>query len=101
MSATKDAHIPKPFVLEINEIPKIQLGIDEVKLAFDPLEIKLDDVSLRLKELPSIRIHLPADFKVGMAVLGLELLSVRLCGEAQVVTEPHERNPCEVAQERP
>jgi hypothetical protein len=88
-------------VLEINEIPKIQLGIDEVQLASDPLEIKPVDVSLRLKELPSIRIHLPADFKVGMAVLGLEFLSVRLCGEAQVITEPYERNPCDVALERP
>jgi hypothetical protein len=103
MSATKckDDHIPKPFVLEINEIPKIQLGIDEVQLASDPLEIKPVDVSVRLKELPSIRIHLPADFKVGMAVLGLEFLSVRLCGEAQVITEPYERNPCDVALERP
>jgi hypothetical protein len=53
-------------------------------------------VSLRLKELPSIRIHLPADFRVCIAMLGLELLSVRLCGEAQVVAEPYERNPCEV-----
>jgi hypothetical protein len=103
MSATKrkDDHVPKPFVLEINEIPKIQLGIDEVQLASDPLEIKPVDVSLRLKELPSIRIHLPAEFKVAMAVLGLELLSVRLCGEAQVITEPYERNPCDVALERP
>jgi hypothetical protein len=92
----KDAHIPKPFVLEINGIPKIQLGIDKVQLTVDPLEIKPVDVSLRLKELPSIRIHSPADFKVSMAVLGLELLTVRLCGEAQVITEPYERDPCEV-----
>jgi hypothetical protein len=45
--------------------------------------------------------HLPADFKVGVAVLGLELLTVRLCGEAQVITEPYERNEvCEARKGR-
>jgi hypothetical protein len=38
----KDAHISKPFVLEINDIPKIQLGIDKVELTIDPVEIKAD-----------------------------------------------------------
>jgi hypothetical protein len=68
--------------LNIDNIPKIQLGVDPVEL--------------RLTEFPSIRGHLPADFCVGLSVLGMELMSIRLCGEAQIITEPYHPNPCEV-----
>ena len=46
-------------------------------------------------EIP-IRGHLPADFCVGLSVFGIELMNVRLCGEAQIITEPYHPNPCEV-----
>ena len=74
----------------VEKLPKIQLGIDPVTLTLNPV-----DVNLRLKEFPSIRGHLPADFCVGLSFLGIELLSVRLCGEAQIITEPYVPNPCE------
>src|SRR5258708_7466661 len=74
----------------VEKLPKIQLGIDPVTLTLTPV-----DVNLRLKEFPSIRGHLPADFCVGLSFLGIELLSVRLCGEAQIITEPYVPNPCE------
>lgn len=50
---------------------------------------------MRIKEFPNIRAHLPADFTVGLSLLGIELLAVRLCGEAQLITEPYVPNPCE------
>ena len=50
---------------------------------------------MRLKEIPSIRTHVPALFTLGLSVLGYELVCARLCGEAQVITEPYEPNPCE------
>ncbi len=68
--------------LNIDNIPKIQLGVD-------PVEI-------RLTQFPSIRGHLPADFCVGLSILGMELMNIRLCGEAQIITEPYKPNPCEV-----
>lgn len=71
-----------PVHISVDRLPKIQLGVD-------PLEI-------RLTQLPSIRGHLPADFCVGLSVLGFELLAVRLCGEAQIITEPYRPNPCEI-----
>jgi hypothetical protein len=55
----------------------------------------VDPVELRLTEFPSIRGHLPADFSVGVSVMGMELAAIRLCGEAQIITEPYEPNPCE------
>ena len=102
-----NAHFPGPLVIAIDKIPKIQigfdkiqLGLDKVQFGIDPLEIKPIDFTLRVKEIPSIRMHLPADFKIGMAILGHELLTVRLCGEAQVITEPYKHNPCEVCGEQ-
>jgi hypothetical protein len=81
--------IPSHLTLTIDHLPKIQLGID-------PVEIKPLDLSLRIKEMPSMRVHLPADFCVGLSILGAELLTVRLCGKAMAITEPYHPNPCEV-----
>ena len=79
---------PTTFDINIDKLPKILIGVDPVTLHLDPIE-------LRLTELPSIRGHLPADFNVGLSLLGIELLCVRLCGEAQIITEPYRPNPCE------
>ena len=83
------AGIPDSYEIDITHLPKIQLSID-------PLKIEPVDVSLRLKEIPSIRAHIPANYCVGLAVLGIELVNVRLCGESQLITEPYRPNPCEV-----
>ncbi|MGW8319034.1 MAG: hypothetical protein ACWGPS_07270 [Candidatus Promineifilaceae bacterium] len=82
--------IPDTYHINIDKLPKIQLGIDPVTLHLDPI-----DMNMRIKEFPSIRAHLPADFTVGLSLFGLDLLAVRLCGEAQVITEPYHPNPCE------
>ena len=81
--------IPDHITLTIDKLPKIQLGID-------PLEVKPLDLSLRIKEFPSLRVHLPADFCVGLSLLGTEIMTVRLCGKAMAITEPYHPNPCEV-----
>lgn len=80
--------IPDTYHIDITHIPKISLGID-------PITIRPLDVSVHLKEIPSTRSHLPANFTVGISILGLQLFCIRLCGEAQVITEPYKPNPCE------
>jgi hypothetical protein len=92
--------IPDTYHVNIDHLPKISLGVDPVHYAIDSLpkiQIGSDplDLSIRVREIPSVRSHLPADFCLGIAVLGIELLTFRLCGEAQVITEPYEPNPCE------
>lgn len=82
------AGIPDTFHIDIDKIPKIQLGIDPVTL--NPVTL-----NLAITEIPEIRGHLPADFCVGLSIMGMELLSIRLCGEAQIITEPYKPNPCE------
>lgn len=74
--------------LDVDKIPKIHIGLDAIKI--DPL-----DVNLSIKQIPNVRAHVPADFCVGLSIMGMELLSLRLCGEAQVITEPYVPNPCE------
>jgi hypothetical protein len=82
------AGIPDTFHINIDSLPKIQLGLDPVTL--NPVTL-----NLAITEIPEIRGHLPADFCVGLSIFGLELLSIRLCGEAQIITEPYKPNPCE------
>src|SRR5579862_7617634 len=93
------AGIPDTFHIDIDKLPKIQLGVDP--LTINPVTLHLDpvDLNLRLKEIPNTRAHLPADFTVGLSLLGMELMCVRLCGEAQMITEPYHPNPCEYCRE--
>lgn len=80
--------VPTSYDFDLTHIPKISIGLDPITI--NPLE-----VSVRLKEIPSIRTHVPANFTVGLSVLGYDVACVRLCGEAQVITEPYVPNPCE------
>lgn len=78
--------------INVTNLPKIQLGVDPVKSS---LELAPVQVAMRLEKVPDTRIHLPADFSIGLSLLGMQVLCVRLCGEAQVITEPYTPNPCE------
>lgn len=97
------AGIPTTFGVNLLSLPSIDLNIDikhipqiDLNLMLPKIQIGVDPVEIRLTELPSIRGHLPADFCVGLSVLGFELMNVRLCGEAQIITEPYVPNPCEI-----
>ena len=80
--------IPNEYGIRIRELPTINIDLA-------PIEIKPLDLSLRLKEIPSIRAHFPMDYKLGFALFGAEIASLRLCGQAQAITEPYVPNPCE------
>jgi hypothetical protein len=84
------AGIPDTYHINIDKLPKIQLGVDPVTLHLDPIQL-----SLSVKELPSLRIHQPMNFSVGLSLMGMELVCVRLCGESQMISEPYVPNPCE------
>lgn len=83
-----DINIPTDYGISIKELPPIDINLH-------PIEIKPLDFSLRLKEIPSVRAHLPLNYKVGFSLLGRELACVQLCGEGQVITEPYVPYPCE------
>jgi len=88
------AGIPDTFHLDVTNLPKIRLGVDPIAMqaTIDPVEVA---TRISIERIPDIRAHLPANFSVGLSLLGLELLCLRLCGEGQVITEPYRPNPCE------
>ena len=87
--------LPTDYSFGLTKLPKIDIGIDPLTFTLNPVEIKPLDFSIRLKEIPSVRMHLPLDYRVGLSVLGAELVCVRLCGQGQVITQPYVANPCE------
>jgi hypothetical protein len=92
--------IPTNYTVGISELPKVNIGIDPIRIGIDPIEIRPIDFSFRFKEIPSVRMHFPTDYKVCFGLLGAEVASVRLCGQAQVITEPYVPNPCECGRGR-
>jgi hypothetical protein len=80
--------IPTSYSFDITHIPKISIGLD-------PITVNPLDVSVRIKEVPSLRTHVPANFTLGLSLLGYDIACLRLCGEAQVINEPYVSNPCE------
>jgi hypothetical protein len=72
---------------------RMQLDLGPVQLL--PVEVRPIDFTLRVKEIPSVRVHLPVDYHVGFSLFGVELFGLRLCGQGQVITEPYVANPCE------
>jgi hypothetical protein len=85
--------IPSSYTINVPSIPKISVGLDPITV--QPLTIRPLDLTVRIREFPSIRAHLPANFTLAFGALGYELFCLRLCGEAQVITEPYDPNPCE------
>jgi hypothetical protein len=90
--------------VDVNSLPDLKITevgpVGPVTLAGIPDRYTVDiaslpDLNLRIKEIPSIRAHIPANFRLGFSVLGVELAALNLCGEAQVITEPYVPNPCE------
>lgn len=84
--------IPNAFDIGISQLPKLFAKLDPLTLN---LNVSPIDFSLRLREIPSIRMHFPTHFKVGFALFGREFFSASLCGQAQIITEPYTPNPCE------
>ena len=78
-----DVSIPTDYSVSIKKFPPIDITVR-------PL-----DVSLRMKEIPSIRAHFPLDYRVGFSLLGRELVCIHLCGQGQAITEPYVPYPCE------
>jgi len=86
-----------PLTVNPLQLTLTPLTINPLTITLTPVTVTVTpiDFTLRIKEIPSIRAHFPVDYGVCVGLLGVELLSVRLCGQAQVITEPYVPNPCE------
>ncbi len=92
--------IPDQYTIKVPEIDKIEIGVDplESTVKLEPIQLNLGPIqtSLAIKEIPSVRAHLPVNYCVGLSIFGFELAAIRLCGEGMIITEPYRPNPCEV-----
>ena len=99
-----DVHSLPPVDVDVNSLPDLKIteigpmgpltlaGIpDRYTIAIS----SLPDLNLRIREIPSVRAHVPANFRLGFSLLGVEVAALNLCGEAQIITEPYVPNPCE------
>lgn len=122
MSKSAGVEIPDSYTIRVGSEGTIQVDadLDNIRVRELP-RLELGDINLRLKEMPTInmavkelptinleagiaireipdtRAHLPAHFDFGISILGFELLTFSLCGEAQVITEkyvPHRLELC-------
>jgi hypothetical protein len=98
------AGLPDHYTISINQLPKIEIGVDplESKLTVAPLSLSIAPIetSISIKEIPSVRTHLPANYSLALSLFGIEVAAVHLCGEGQVITEPYRPNPCEICAPR-
>lgn len=101
---TVDANVVDLPPVDVSSLPDLKITsvgpVGPVTLAGIPDSYtvavsSLPDLNLRIREIPSVRAHIPANFRLGFSVLGVELAALHLCGEAQVITEPFVPNPCE------
>lgn len=94
------AGIPDHYTFTINPLPKIQIGVDplESKVTLAPVQLNVAPLStsISIKEVPSLRTHLPANYSLALSFFGVEIAALHLCGEGQIITEPYRPNPCEV-----
>ncbi len=92
--------LPDTYTIKVPEIAKVSIGVDplESKVTLRPVKISFDpiDSNIAIKEIPSVRAHLPVNYCVGFSWLGFEFAAIRLCGEGMIITEPFDPNPCEV-----
>jgi hypothetical protein len=86
------AGIPDTYHFNVDALPTIRLGEITTHSRIDPVDVT---AHIAIEKIPDIRAHLPANFSVGLSLLGVELMCLRLCGEAQMITEPYRPNPCE------
>jgi len=85
--------LPDLTITEVGAVGPVTLaGIPD---SFTVAVSQLPDLNLRIKEIPRVRAHIPAHFRLGLSVFGIEVAALNLCGEAQVITEPYVANPCE------
>jgi hypothetical protein len=95
------AGIPDDYTIGIDELPKIEIGVDPLQgtLTLNPVTLNIAPVQVEagisLREVPSVRVHLPANYAIALSLFGVEIAALRLCGEGQVITEPYRPNPCE------
>jgi hypothetical protein len=71
--------------IKITGLPKIELADINVNVRVK----EMARIDIAIKEIPDTRVHVPANYNLGLSVLGVCLVNLSLCGEAQIITEKY------------
>ena len=76
------------------EIPKLTVDSNIAVTKLPPIDTNISvkeipEIKFALTSLPDTRVHLPANFNLGLSVLGICLVNLSLCGEAQIISEKY------------
>lgn len=79
--------------VRVKELPRIEFSDFNIRLKELP-RIELDantnsTVNLAITEIPEVRTQLPSHYNLCFSLLGVEIMSLSLCGESQVITEKY------------
>ena len=88
MESTLKGDSKNPVVMNSNST--VDLGLDNIQIT------KLPQINLQLSAKPT-RVHFPVNYKLSFGSLGMELLSLNVCGESMVIIEdyiPHRNETC-------
>jgi hypothetical protein len=70
----------------ITEIPPITSNLNVAITEIPPITTNLN---IAVTQIPEQRVHFPAHYQLGFTLLGMEVWSLSLCGEAQVINEKY------------
>lgn len=73
------------FNIRVKEIPRMELTANTTSA-----------VNLAITEFPEVRAHLPSNYNLCFSLLGVELMSLSLCGESQLITEKYKPRSTEI-----
>ena len=78
----------------VKEFPRLTVDSNVAVTQLPPINTnvaikELPEIKVALTSIPDTRVHLPANFNLGLSVLGICLVNVSLCGEAQIITEKY------------
>jgi len=82
--------------ISIKEIPPLVSTVTTVstvstdsRIAITEIPPITSNVNVAITQIPEQRVHLPTHYQIGFALFGVELWSLSLCGETQVINEKY------------
>jgi hypothetical protein len=76
--------------ISVKELPDIVSTVATTsKIAITEIPAITTNLNIAVTQIPEQRVHYPAHYQVGFSLLGIEVWSLSLCGEAQVINEKY------------
>jgi len=76
--------------IAIKELPPVVSTVTTTSsIAITEIPPITSNLNIAVTQIPEQRVHYPAHYQLGFSLLGMEIWSLSLCGEAQVINEKY------------